>query len=98
MGEAAVFDLFVNLRDVGGAELRRVDGACDSDECFGDVFDLVAAREGEESGTEYLSQIRTRAFGFGWASSFCSASNCRAARWLLKALRLRVPCLSRQSA
>jgi hypothetical protein len=52
----------------------------------------------DELGVKYLGEVWPHAVFFGWASSFCSVSNFRAARSLLKDLRLLLPLLSLQSA
>ncbi len=98
MRVSAVRDLLVGFDDVCLGEFVRMDTTCSRDEELGGRFELVAAREGEISGAEYRGQVRTRAVCFGWASSFCCASNWKAARWLENDLRLREPDLSRQSA
>ena len=98
MGKASMLDLLVDFNDVRAGEFGRGQIASDGDEGLGDVLDLVSARQREVPGTEQRGQSLTRAFSFGCASSFCSASNCRAARLLVNAFRFRAPDESLQSA
>lgn len=49
-------------------------------------------------GEQEISESLPAAFRFGWARSFCSASNCSATRFDVNDWRSRLPRLSRQSA
>lgn len=90
-------DCFVGFLDVGGAEFAGLDVAARGDElpCRAAYRALVAPRE---FGEKQMGDSRPFAGGFGWASSFCSSSNVRAARRDVKDFRLRLPLRSRQSA
>jgi hypothetical protein len=90
---------FVGFDGVCCAELLRAECTNLSDEGFCGLDRVEAGVTAtDELGVKYLGEVWPHAFFFGWASSFCSASNFIAARWLLKDLRLRLPLASRQSA
>lgn len=99
MGITAAADGRVEVEDVRGAEARGRKVASFRDEGLGCLIDVGrGAVPREELSAEYRGERWPRAFRFGCASSFCSASYWRAARLVVKDLRRRLPLASRQSA
>ena len=91
-------DRFVGFNNVCFAEFAGVDLTGNFNEEFCCLVCIATGWRFEEFMGESLCQRRTFACGFGWASSFCSASNLSAALELVNDLRRRCPALSRQSA
>jgi hypothetical protein len=87
----------VNFLGVGCGELARLNAARNRNDCFGSAAILPFPVLDECGEKDPGNRIPLACF-FGWANSFCSASNWRAARSVLKDLRSRLPLASRQSA
>ena len=90
-------ECFVDFFGVRGRELVRLDAARNCNDGFGRaaIFPFPIA---DERGEKEPGNRIPLACDFGRVSSFCSASNWRAARRLVKDLRSLLPDLSRQSA
>jgi len=93
-----VRDFVVNVGDVRGAEPVRWQTSSLGDDCAGRACIVGVWRRPKVLSEKDAGESVPFAFGFGWASSFCSRSNSSAARAVRNDLRLRAPVRSRQSA